>query len=388
MTDSTLRPADRLAALRIIDANFNRATEGLRVVEEQCRFALGNRDLTERLKQLRHDLTAAVSVLPREHLHAARETQTDVGTTVTTASEGTRRSLAQIAAANWQRVQESLRCLEEYAKLLDPALAARVEALRYQAYTFSKAYTTRAFCQAQLAARRLYVLIDGGSSECAFAERVQDLVEAGVHILQLRDKQLDDRTLISRARLLRRIVDEFPLEGERGQGGEGENGMSPLLPLAPSPTRPLFIVNDRPDVALLARADGVHLGQEELSVYDARQIVGPEMLIGVSTHTIDQARQAVLDGANYLGCGPTFDSGTKRFDHFPGLEFLRQVANEVALPAFAIGGITLDNLPEVLATGFTRVAVSGAVTASQDPAGQVRSFLAALSANPTPQSPR
>ena len=85
----------------------------------------------------------------------------------------------------------------------------------------------------------------------------------------------------------------------------------------------LFIVNDRPDLAALARADGVHVGQEELSVKDARSIVGPEMLVGVSTHSIEQARQAVLDGANYIGVGPTFPSGTKQFEQFPGVELLR-----------------------------------------------------------------
>src|SRR5205823_3080461 len=97
-------------------------------------------------------------------------------------------------------------------------------------------------------------------------------------------------------------------------------------------------------------------GQEELSLKDARQIVGPDMLIGVSTHSIEQARQAVLQGADYLGLGPTFPSGTKRFDEFPGLHFLRQIAAEIVLPAFAIGGITLENLPQVLATGIRRVA--------------------------------
>ena len=141
---------------------------------------------------------------------------------------------------------------------------------------------------------------------------------------------------------------------------------------------PIFILNDRPDLAVLARADGVHVGQEELSVHDVRQIVGPTMLIGVSTHTIEQARQAVLDGANYLGCGPTFPSGTKHFDHFPGLDFLRQVAAEISLPAFAIGGITRENLPQVLATGFTRVAVGGAIASSAHPVDDIRHFLKQL----------
>ena len=134
----------------------------------------------------------------------------------------------------------------------------------------------------------------------------------------------------------------------------------------------LFIMNDRPDLAVLSAADGVHVGQDELSIQNVRRIVGPEMLIGVSTHTIEQARQAVLSGASYIGCGPTFPSGTKHFDSFPGLAFLREVAAEIGLPAFAIGGITRDNLKIVLQTGMQRVAVSGGVTQAADPAAAVR----------------
>jgi thiamine-phosphate pyrophosphorylase len=137
-------------------------------------------------------------------------------------------------------------------------------------------------------------------------------------------------------------------------------------------------MNDRPDLAVLARADGVHIGQDELSVHDARQIVGPDQLIGISTHNIEQARQAVLAGANYIGCGPTFPSSTKHFDHFPGLDFLREVAAEISLPAFAIGGVTLGNLPSVRASGFHRVAVSSALTNSGPTDRAAHQWLTAL----------
>ena len=347
-------PSERLVALRIIDANRNRATEGLRVVEDYCRFGLNDAHLTERIKRLRHDLTSALAVLDPQELAAARQTETDVGTSIATPQEQSRDSLAQIAAASWQRVQQALRVIEEHLKLFSPAAAAQVEALRYQSYTLAKACRTTADSHTRLACAKLYVLIDGGPSECAFAERVQDLIAAGVQVLQLRDNQLDDRALLSRARLLRRVLDNTTTHH--------------------SPLTTLFILNDRPDIALLARADGVHVGQEELSVHDVRQIVGPNLLVGVSTHTIEQARQAVLDGANYLGCGPTFPSGTKHFDRFPGLEFLRQVAAEISLPAFAIGGITLENLSQVRANGFTRVAVGGLIATSSDP-GQMAALL-------------
>ena len=139
-------------------------------------------------------------------------------------------------------------------------------------------------------------------------------------------------------------------------------------------------MNDRPDVAVLARADGVHLGQEDATVKDARRILGPDGLIGVSTHSIEQARAAVLDGASYIGVGPTFASGTKQFSQFTGTELLRSVRAEIQLPAFAIGGITMENLPQVLAAGFTRVAVSGAISGTKDPAAAAGEFLAALPA--------
>ncbi len=374
--------SDRAAALRIIDANFNRATEGLRVVEEHCRFALCDRHLTEKCKLLRHDLTAALAAIPRQHLQALRDTQADVGTSVTTPAEQSRCSLAHIAAANWQRLEQAIRAIEEYSKLAAPDLAPRIEALRYQAYTLAKACTTTADSRERLAHARLYVLLDGRSSECEFVLRAQELVAAGVHMLQLRDKRLDDRTLLARARLLRRVIDESAVGNAlRGvpkvQSSDLPPPTSDLRPLNPEPRtlNPLLIVNDRPDLAVLARADGVHLGQDELTVHDARQIVGPDMLIGVSTHNIEQARQAVLDGASYLGCGPTFPSGTKHFDDFPGLDFLRRVAGEIALPAFAIGGITRENLSQVLATGFTRVAVGGAIAVSSDAPQSVEQFM-------------
>src|SRR4029077_5815297 len=147
-------------------------------------------------------------------------------------------------------------------------------------------------------------------------------------------KHLTDADLLSRARILREITRD---------------------------SSALYIMNDRPDLAVLSGADGVHVGQEELSVKEVRQIVGPHALIGVSTHNIEQARRAVLDGASYIGVGPTFPSDTKNFASFAGLDFVRAVAAEIALPAFAIGGITLENVPQVISAGLRHVALSSAI---------------------------
>lgn len=192
---------------------------------------------------------------------------------------------------------------------------------------------------------RLYVLVDQRATTEAFSSLVQALVNAGTGVLQLRAKGLDDCELIERARRLRELTRR---------------------------TNTLFIVNDRPDITLLAEADGVHLGQEDLSVEDARRVVGSDCLVGVSTHAVSQVRQAICDRADYIGCGPTFQSPTKHFEEFPGLDFLRSVHAMGPPPAFAIGGVNGDNLSRVLETGIRRVAVSSAVVGAHDPAVQVR----------------
>jgi thiamine-phosphate pyrophosphorylase len=339
------------AALRVIDAAANRAGEGLRVIEDYLRFGLDDRHLTGLCKGLRHELAGALGAFPRSARHAARDTQCDVGTSVSLPAEQVRADAAAVLEANFKRVEQALRSLEEFSKTQAPEAAEAFEQLRYRVYTLERAVDITRTNLERLADARLYVLVDGGTSQQAFAELAESLVAAGVSAIQLRDKRLADRRLLERARILHDLTRQTPT---------------------------LFIVNDRPDLAVLAGADGVHLGQEELSAKDARRILGPSGLVGVSTHSLEQAKAAVLAGADYIGVGPTFPSGTKRFAEFTGPELLRAVAAEIRLPAFAIGGITADNLHQVLAAGFTRIAVSGAVTAADDPAEAACRLLALL----------
>lgn len=345
---------DHSAIFRILDVNFNRAVEGLRVVEEYLRFDAEDPYRTELYKQLRHDLVAALTSIPESQRYSARDTESDIGTGISVSAEYVRHSTLDVAIASQSRIEQALRCLEEYSKPIDPSVAQTVEQLRYRAYTLGRTLATVHRGGQLLADARLYVLVDGRASESEFSNLVNDLITAGASVIQLRDKRLGDRVLTERARALRQLTRGTPC---------------------------LFMVNDRPDIARLADADGVHVGQDELTVKDARTILGPDKLIGVSTHTIDQARQAVLDGANYIGCGPTFPSGTKAFDEFPGTGFLREVAGEIVLPAFAIGGINERNLDEVLATGIRRVAIAGAICDSSEPAKVCRRLAERLAAN-------
>ena len=342
---------ERIRILRVIDAAANRGREGLRAVEDYVRFVLDDPHLTDRLKRLRHELTSVLSVVPLAERLAARQTQADVGTSLATPSENHRQNAASVMVANFTRLQEALRSLEEFGKVLNPEMASAIKEIRYDAYTLQVAVETTKSNAEMLADARLCVLVDGCRSARHFRSLVASLVTARVHVIQLRDKRLDERHLLERARVLRDMT---------------------------LTTGTLFVMNDRADLAVLARADGVHVGQEDLTVKDARTLVGPEALVGVSTHSIDQARQAVMDGADYIGVGPTFPSGTKQFERFPGVELLRTVALEIRLPAFAIGGIDRENLPEVLSTGIRRIAVSGAVAKSDDPAMAAKELSASL----------
>ncbi len=338
--------------VRIIDAESNRAAEGLRVIEDYVRFVLDDQHLTKLAKQLRHDLTAALSSIAILDRLAARESMADVGAEISNTSEAFRLDAIAVVIASFKRAQQAIRSLEEYIKVIDGTAAQAIEALRYRLYTLERAVGITNDALLRLSETRLYVLIHGCSNENEFSKLVETLVTAGVDALQLREKLLSDRQLLSRARQLRQMT---------------------------TGTKTLFFMNDRPDLAILANADGVHVGQEELSVKDIRSMVGPKMLVGVSTHSLPQARQAVLDGANYIGIGPTFPSNTKSFEKFTGVDLLQQIAAEIRLPAFAIGGITRDNLPQVIAAGIRRVAVSGAIINAKDVAAEAVAMRQSLS---------
>jgi len=176
---------------------------------------------------------------------------------------------------------------------------------------------------------------------------VRGALAGGAGVVQLREKEMPERRLIELGRRVRAWTREADA---------------------------LYIMNDRADLAVLTDADGVHVGQDELSVKEARRIVGPHRLVGVSTHTIDQARRAVLDGADYIGVGPVFPSATKSFESLAGLQLVREVASEISLPWFAIGGINAENVNLVCESGATRIAVSHAILSADDPEAAARAL--------------
>jgi thiamine-phosphate pyrophosphorylase len=344
-------PAEQEDIARILDASANRASEGLRVVEDYVRFVLDDPGLTRRLKEVRHRFGQAVGAFRAEQLITSRDTPGDVGTHIMTATEASRSDVRDVLVANLKRTAEALRSLEEYSKLADSWLAGRFEVLRYDIYTIEKRLMAAVAARAGLGGARLYVLVGGQPDLGTLTWVVSEAIEGGSQVIQLREKGLTDRELLTRAREVRILTAKAGVR---------------------------FIMNDRPDLARLSGADGVHLGQDDVTIRDARRVVGPNALIGVSTHSIAQLETALRDGANYLGVGPVFESGTKSFGDFAGLEFVRRAAEATSIPWFAIGGIDERNLGEVLEAGATRVAVSGAVVRAERPRAAAAALRTAL----------
>lgn len=333
--------------LRIIDANANRSREALRVMEEAARFLLDDASLCEDLKNLRHDLATALLRFHALPLH--RDVVGDVGTTIATDNEMSRAGVADVVIAAGKRLSESLRAMEEYGKVIDPAFAVSIEAIRYRGYDLEKRLTLRLVCS-QTRQWRLCVLITESLCNRSWQKVARASIEAGAECLQLREKNIDDRDLLQRARELVQIADH----------------------------RASVVINDRADIALLAGADGVHLGQGDLSPQRVREIAGTRLIIGVSTSSLRQAEHALAEGADYCGVGPMFPSTTKQKKTIVGPDSLREYLRWDRLPHLAIGGITVENINQLVEAGCRGIAVSAAVCQADDPAAVVSALLDAI----------
>lgn len=346
-------------ALRLLDANLNRAREALRTLEDVARFILNDSRLNADLKDARHalrDLTAAAG-LDAAALTAWRDTPGDVGTPLTTRSEQTRATTADIAIAAGKRAGEALRAIEESLKLLHQPgehAAAHAKNLRYRIYDLEKR-VTQALGTGRARQWRLCVLISESLCTHMPWERVaESTLRGGADCLQLREKSLDSGEFLARARKLADMT--------RAAGAS-------------------LIINDRPDIALLSGADGVHVGQTDLNVADVRKLAGTRLLVGVSTTNMAQARRAAADGADNCGCGPMFATTTKHKPDLAGSTYLREYLADpqtARLPHLAIGGISIENIAELRRAGCRGVAVSSAVCGSPDPESVCRALISAL----------
>jgi len=343
--------------LRIVDANLNRSAEGLRVLEDIARFVLNDATLSQQLRSTRHSL-AEVGESLGIILLEERDSEHDVGRENVIARPPSviasrRRSninrqshhdLVSLVEANANRVEESLRVLEELAKLdeLSSKLdATKFEKVRFLLYSVEKEMVSRLTRQDKLKGLTgVYVIVDrqflGGRDEMEVA---QEVIQGGAKVIQLRDKQRSMVELLPVAERLKELCLKAGI---------------------------LFIINDYLDLALAVDADGLHIGYGDLPVHVARRELPMTKIIGSSVTTVSRAIEAGDEGADYISVGSMFPTESKEGAIVVGLAMLKQVREAVSSPVVAIGGIDKSNVGEVIAAGADCVAVISAVLSKPD----------------------
>jgi len=339
--------------LRIIDANLNRIGEGLRLLEDLARLLLNDTALTQQLKTMRHELVT--SDWPSyQQLLQARNSEGDVGINIKAPEQEKPRELPLMVAANARRVQESLRTIEELAKLPDTKLdSEKFKQARFNLYTLEQNLLSKLLRQDRTKhLPGLYVIIDTQALKGRrHIEVAQQVIQGGAKTIQLRDKLGSKKELLPIAQQLKNLCTDKGV---------------------------LFIVNDYLDLALASDADGLHLGQTDLPIKVARQLLPIGKILGGSTTSVDQAITAESEGADYIAVGSIYPTPSKETAKVIGLDGLRQIRQAVTLPLVAIGGITQDNAAEVMVAGADSVAVISAILQAGSPEEAARQIVARL----------
>jgi thiamine-phosphate pyrophosphorylase len=322
--------------VRILDANLNRLGEGLRVLEDILRYELDCPEY-ETLRIIRHQLKD-FQCFKRDKLLDSRDSVNDLGNKAF-ASEMMRKDLKHLLTANFKRTQESARVLEEVLKLEAPSESSLAKKIRYALYQAEKDIFAKLKARIDL---RLYLVTDSRLNQIPLAQVVRQAIAGGVTCVQLREKHLCDKEIIA-----------------LGQQ---------VLPLCREHKVPL-IIDDRVDLVLALDADGVHLGQKDMEIDTARKILGQLKIIGKSTHSIEQVKQALCEDIDYLAFGPLFATPTKNYAPV-GLQLVPEVqalAAQKNIPLVFIGGITGETIAEVKAAGIKSMAVVREIMGSQNP---------------------
>ena len=324
---------------RIIDANYNRAREGLRVMEECARFILDNTELTSSIKSARHALSSLIGQLPNELLTDNRDTPGDVGTELTLPTETSRKDLNSVIKAAAGRLSEALRAIEEYSKLSCPEISAGIEKVRYQGYELEKQLISL-YARNDFNNVKLYVLITEEYCKYDPIKTAELILKGGTDCIQYREKELNGNTTISIAKELMDLCSQYNAK---------------------------LIINDRCDLTLACRAHGVHLGQDDLPPAIAREILGPSSIIGQTCHNLDEVSAAKNVDIDYIGIGSIFGSQTKPGVEKTGTEYIRSARKIYDKPIIAIGGVNKDNAAEAIEAGADGVAVCQAIISASDP---------------------
>ncbi|MGE4618394.1 MAG: thiamine phosphate synthase [Planctomycetota bacterium] len=344
--------------LRALDAAFNRLVEALRVVEDQFRFrhhreAIGLQwqSLRRSVGQLRTTVEDSLGLLVIHRDVAGDRSKNAPG-------GGSHIDPKALIGANISRAKESSRSIEEMLRGVLPQFSEKAQQIRYDIYQLESTATAGQLRRARLEDRNLYLLVTEKLCRGDILETTIAAIEGGARIVQLREKTLPPVEILARARQLREITEQRDA---------------------------LLIINDSIEIAYLSGADGVHLGQEDLAPHEARRILGPDAIIGLSTHGPQQAAAAASVGADYIGIGPIFETKTKQHRTAVGTGYIEQARQVCELPGYAIGHVDSDTIDQVLAAGATRIAVCTGIIDRSDPADSARFLSQKLAQQHSPE---
>jgi thiamine-phosphate pyrophosphorylase len=334
---------------RLFDALFNRLREATRVLEDHYRFIEDRAGLTAEIKALRHQILK----LERETFkgqNRERRVASDVGRHNKAPASSARSNATDVADASWSRLQESLRSLEEQFKLHNNVRATEAEALRYTVYALQQealSYRARQW--------PLYALITESLSSHPLEKLIADFAKAGVGAIQIREKEMPDKKLLARLKQVKKLCDKYSKNKDK---------------------KIQLIVNDRPDLAVLADFDGVHVGQSDLTPKEIKKLFGSRLFVGLSTHSPKQAKAAITQGADYIGIGPVFPTQTKPHLKFIGLKSVTAMTKiSKQIPHVVIGGINEKNLASVITAGAKGVAVCSALIQAKSPGATAKKII-------------
>jgi len=348
MLNSNAKDAEDLRIYQIIDANLDRAREGLRVLEDWARFGLGKEKYVEKIKNFRQ-------ILGKNHLEVYKQSRNHIKDKckgLTHQEQFNRKTSEQIISSNSARVQEALRVIEEFSRLQNHELSKIASEIRYEIYTIEidlLSYSKFKKSEEILKKNDLYVITDQKDN---LLKTIEEILIAGVRIIQYRFKTGTDQDHLKKAIQIKNLCKKY---------------------------NSLFIVNDRIDIALASNADGIHLGQDDLDLKTARKLLGYSKIVGVSANNAIDISNALKDGCDYLGIGPVFETTTKKNKIPLGIEKIKTLTKDLIIPWFAIGGIKSKNISYLKRNGFKKVALVSELMNSEDPKEDAMMILKKLS---------
>ncbi|MCM8772706.1 MAG: thiamine phosphate synthase [Candidatus Omnitrophica bacterium] len=321
--------------LKIIDTNFNRAREGLRVIEESIRFIYKNEKNLKEIREIRHIFSKkTLKFFPFEKLKSSRAVEEDIGKKL---DKREKLNLVKLVETNFLRVEESLRCLEEYSKLINSNISSFFHDIRFKVYEIEKKIITL-ISRKRIKVPSVYVILNLKEENKNFFKFAENIIKGEPDIIQLRYKGENTKFFLKTAKNLKKII----------------------------PDEIIYIINDRIDISILCESDGIHVGKDDIDIDDARRLI-PEKIIGVSSNNLNDIRKIKNKDIDYIAVGSIFKSPTKPEKKVVGIEILEKIKKIVSIPVIGIGGINIENAKMVIEKGADGIAVISTVENSENP---------------------